>query len=104
MKSSLLVFVDEGNDDNLGIENKLDEVCDPLEVGIRAGIPDIEPKSEIESSFVSGRSWTATVNIPVQRSTSFDFVWWVWSNQITKFIEHRFFLHRTRTETRTLRR
>ena len=48
MKNSLFVFVNEGNDNDLGIENQLDEVCDPLEVGIRAGIPDIEPKSEIE--------------------------------------------------------
>jgi len=93
VKSSLLVFVNEGNDDNLSIENQLDEVCDPLEVGIRAGIPDVEPRSEMESSFISGCRWTAAVNIPVQRSTSLDFVWRVWSSQITKFIEHRFFLH-----------
>lgn len=48
MKNLLLVFVDEGNDNDPGIENQFDKVCDPLEAGIRTGIPDIEPKSKIK--------------------------------------------------------
>ena len=91
--SSLLVFVNEGNDDDLGVENQLDEVCDPLEARIRAGVPDIEPKSEINSSFILECGLAVTANVPVQRSAPFNFVWRVRGDQITKFIEHRFFLH-----------
>ena len=93
MGNSLLVFVNEGDDNNLSVENQFNEVCDPLEAGIRAGIPDIKPRSEIMCSPISGSEWTMTANGPVQRSASFDFIRRVRSNQITKFIEHRFLLH-----------
>ena len=52
-ESSLLVFINEGNDNDLGIENQFDEICDPLKAGIRTSIPDVEPKNEIRSSSVS---------------------------------------------------
>lgn len=51
--SSLLIFVNEGNYDDLGIEDQFDEVCDPLEAGIRTGIPDVEPKKEVKRASIS---------------------------------------------------
>lgn len=51
--NSLLVFVNERNDDNLSIEDQFDEVCDPMEAGIRSGIPNIEPKRKVKSTFVN---------------------------------------------------
>jgi len=104
MEGSLLVFVDKGNNNDLGVENQFNEVCDPLEAGVWTGIPDIEPKSGVVNSPIYRFGWTKTVNIPVQRSAPFDFVRRVWGNQVTKFIEHRFLLHRARTKTRALRR
>jgi len=104
MKSSLFVLVNEGNGNDLGIENQFNEVCNPLEAGIGTGIPDVEPKNEIKSSCISIFGWTMTVDAPIQRPPSFDFVQRVWCNQITKFIKHRFLLHGTRTKSRTLRR
>jgi hypothetical protein len=62
---SLLIFIDKGNDDDLGVENQFDEVCDPLEVGIRAGVPNIEPKSEVKSTPISRPGFTAAVDRPV---------------------------------------
>ena len=44
-ESSLLVFVNERNDNNLGVENQFDEVRDPFKAGIRTSIPDVEPMS-----------------------------------------------------------
>jgi hypothetical protein len=57
---SLLVFVNKGNDDDLGIENQFDEVCNPLEAGIRTGIPNIEPRCEVKSAPISGFGMSRT--------------------------------------------
>lgn len=98
--SSLLVFINEGDDDDLSIKNQFDEVRDPLEVGIWSGIPNIEPKWEVTNAPTSRFECPE----PVQRSPPLNFVRWIRGDQVTKFIEHGFLFHRTRAKSRILRR